>query len=449
MEEFNRFFQSLLKSAKLNVSSELSIPEIRFIISKINEYFYTSYKGIGTTTALGLELEYFSEFHKFWEKNHKQVLNPQIVQRNCEIAADCLHEVFIRFGRRPFKEVYEVGSSSLEAVCRVRYFTAPQDFRGSRNTKELLELYEEDPSSFETSYIGANPAEFLNHIGITKLSQNDKRENYLVKSAQLLIENDIEPIELFEFCERDLSKLRSLLLSNRGSGFGNKKTDMFIRDMIVLGVWTDPVNFDKIDVASDINTVKVALRAGIIKTDIVLVSSFIDVFCHQYGLIDEINAKAWRTVWESWKHRYPSECIESPSLMDYLIYRIIGREFCKDALATFRCEKHGHEFKWHSSRNRTCQTCLENNERNRAYVVRTTLPCTEDLGHIYITKNPFVSGPNAVLGGITECPFTSVCKPKDPTFRKLNPPKSISILGQTGWESARTDNDEGGGGLMS
>jgi hypothetical protein len=34
-------------------------------------------------------------------------------------------------------------------------------------------------------------------------------------------------------------------------------------------------------------------------------------------------------------------------------------------------------------------------------------------------------------------------------FKKLNPPKSISILGQTGWESAKTKRDEGGGGLMS
>ena len=53
---------------------------------------------------------------------------------------------------------------------------------------------------------------------------------------------------------------------------------MFLRDMIVLGVWEKPKNFDKIDVASDINTVKVALRAGILKTAIPLVSSLLDIF---------------------------------------------------------------------------------------------------------------------------------------------------------------------------
>ena len=32
---------------------------------------------------------------------------------------------------------------------------------------------------------------------------------------------------------------------------------------------------------------------------------------------------------------------------------------------------------------------------------------------------------------------------------QLNPPKSISILGQTGWETARTTKTEGGGRLMA
>ena len=45
---------------------------------------------------------------------------------------------------------------------------------------------------------------------------------------------------------------------------------MFLRDMVVLGVWKDVKGFDKIDVASDINTIKVALRTGIIKTQIPL-----------------------------------------------------------------------------------------------------------------------------------------------------------------------------------
>lgn len=52
---------------------------------------------------------------------------------------------------------------------------------------------------------------------------------------------------------------------------------MFLRDMVVLGIWQNVDGFDKIDVASDINTIKVALRTGIIKTEIPLVSSFLDI----------------------------------------------------------------------------------------------------------------------------------------------------------------------------
>ena len=142
-------------------------------------------------------------------------------------------------------------------------------------------------------------------------------------------------------------KIRNFLLSKRGSGFGNKKTDMFIRDMVVLGVWNNPINFNKIDVASDINTVKVALRTGILKTEIPLVSSFLDIFCYQYGLIDEMNALAWRKVWEKWNILYPKTCIESPSLIDYFVYRVIGKNFCKESLCIFRCHSGLHQFKWH------------------------------------------------------------------------------------------------------
>ncbi|MFH1902642.1 MAG: hypothetical protein ABIK20_01095, partial [Candidatus Omnitrophota bacterium] len=71
------------------------------------------------------------------------------------------------------------------------------------------------------------------------------------------------------------------------------------------------------------------------------------------------------------------------------------------------------------------------------------------LGYIVIEKSNFVSSSNALLPDLKECPFAVVCKPKNSNFIKLNPPKSISILGQTGWESAKTRANEGGGGLMS
>ena len=114
---------------------------------------------------------------------------------------------------------------------------------------------------------------------------------------------------------------------------------MFVRDMVVLEIWNEVKGFEKIDVASDVNTIKVALRTGILKTAIPLVSSFLDIFCYQYGYIDEMNANAWRRVWEIWKKTYPEECISSPCLMDYFVYKVVGKQFCKESLSIYKCEK--------------------------------------------------------------------------------------------------------------
>ncbi len=449
MENFNKFFKTLLTNSQITLSRDLNIREIRFIISKINEYFYTNYEGIGYTNILDDEFEYFSEFHKFWEKYHKEVLNPKIDEEKCEQVADVLHNVYKKFGKAPFCELYDTFSLKPEEICTIRYFSANQDFRGSRKFEDLFKKYSEDPSIFDKIKIINEPETFLKNLGITSLSQSDKRVKYAKKASQILIDNKIEAYDLLDFCDNDILKLRNLLISNKGSGFGNKKTDIFLRDMIVLGVWKNPKNFDKIDVASDINTIKVALRSGIIKTDIALISSFLDIFCYQYGLIDEINALAWRKVWEIWSRKYSTESIESPCLIDYFVYRVIGKDFCKEKLCIFECETKKHKFKWHSAKNRTCQICYKNKVRNHAIVIRKMLPCMDDEGYLVIEKSNFVSSSNALLPNLKECPFAVVCKPKDSNFIKLNPPKSISILGQTGWESAKTRAKEGGGGLMS
>ena len=44
-----------------------------------------------------------------------------------------------------------------------------------------------------------------------------------------------------------------------------------------------------------------------------------------------------------------------------------------------------------------------------------------------------------------ECPFFAICS----KYKNLLPPKSISIKGATGWETAYTKTGDGGGGLMS
>jgi hypothetical protein len=449
MTSFSSFFREILEKSGLSLRRDLSIQEVRFIISKINEYFFTNYEGIGFANILDDEFEYFSEFHKFWEKYHKEILNPQIDLNHCEKVAEVLHDVFVKFGKAIFYELYDTFSLKSSEVCKIRYFSANQDFRGSRAFKELFEKYSDDPSIFDKDEIYKTPEDFLKNIGITSLSQNDKRVKYAKTAAQVLIQKNIEPFDLFALFKRDLYEIRKFLLNNRGSGFGNKKTDIFLRDMVILGIWNNPINFDKIDVASDINTVKVALRTGILKTSIPLVSSLLDIFCYQYSLVDEMNALAWRKVWELWRTKFPTESIESPCLIDYFIYRIVGKDFCNEKLYVFECETKEHFFKWHSGRNKTCQVCFKNKVKNKAHVVNKILPCADNDGYIAIEKSNLVAGDDPLLPNLKECPFEIVCKPKTITFKKLNPPKSISILGQTGWESAKTRKDTGGGGLMS
>ena len=221
---------------------------------------------------------------------------------------------------------------------------------------------------------------------------------------------------------------------------------MFIRDMIVLGVWNNVEGFDSIDVASDVNTIKIALRTGILKSSIPLVSSFLDIFCYQYGYVDEMNALAWRKVWEIWRTKYPNKTIDSPCLLDYFIYNVVGKQLCKYSLHYFVCEKK-HGFYWHSSRNKTCQECYRiTGERNKAKLLCSSLPCEVDEGHIAIDKTEFAQS-NIASPNYHQCPFKQICDKYGNKY--LMPPKSISIMGQTGWSTAYAKENAGGGGLMA
>jgi hypothetical protein len=442
---FDSFFKDLLSTIGKSYEQDLSIEQLRLIILKINDYLYTTYDDIGTTKALDTTFSYFSGFHEFWEKYHEKILNAQINVGKCKQIAEILNIINHTNGGKIFYELYDTQTLLPREIAQIRFFAANQDFRGSRDIGDLFRRYIDDPTIFDKNRINQEPEDFLKNIGITDLSQSDKRIKYAITASQILIEKNIDAFDLFEYFNKDLLAVRNFLLTQRGSGFGNKKVDMFIRDMVVLKVWENPISFESIDVASDVNTVSVALRTGILETEIPLVSSFIDIFCYQYSLIDEKNALAWRQVWLEWKALYPQTCIESPSLIDYFVYRIIGKEFCKENLCVFECETKEHTFKWHSSRNKTCQIC----KKHKAKCISKVLPCSDKEGHIYISKTQFVSGKNALLPNISECPFSKVCNPMSPEFKKLNPPKSISILGRTGWETARVTKGEGGGGLMA
>ena len=445
MDELSVFCSELKRV--VGDSSELSIEKARKIVQSLNEFLYTRYPDIGSTYVLDATYDYVSDFHKYWESHYKDILDVRIDDENCEKVADALHRVYLDTKGHAFFHVWDTCELSPEDICRIRLFTANQDFRGSRDFSELAEIFEDDDTIFDEDKIISDPAGFVKNIGLSDLSQNDKRQTYAKKIAEFVKSKNVSPFGLISCFNNNVYDLRNALINCVSSGYGNKKADMFVRDMVVLNIWTNVIDFEKIDVASDVNTIKVALKTGVLKTSIPLVSSFLDIFCHQYGYIDEMNAKAWRRVWEIWNEKYPAECIQSPCLMDYFVYGVIGKQFCKESLAVFKCDAYDHSFKWHSARNKTCRICHgEGRKGITATCVKKIMPCCDPEGAIAILKSEYVSK-LPEKGKIRECPFKNICDTND--LKKLQPPKSISILGKTGWTSAYSDKGCGGGGLMA
>lgn len=414
-------------------------------LEKLNKYFFQTYGGVGTTTFDGEELQYFSEFHKFWEVNHKEILNPRINREQAKLAAQALSNSIRSYGRQILSVTHQTQGLQPRAIAQVRFFTANQDFR--QLPKNQFEKYFEDPTRFDAQEIADDPEDFLKFLGATRLSQTDKRLDFARNAARFLLKKDISALDIAKYFNHDAVRIREALVNAPNIGYGLKKANMFIRDMVELGAWTELINFDKIDVASDINTMKLALRAGILRTDISLLSSFLDIFCYQYGYIDEMSAKAWRTVWEEWVKLDTSTAPSSPCQMDFLLYRI-GREHCADIVVQYECEN-GHVFYHFGGRLRNCPICRDRKIKKPAHPKNRFLPCQlessqlpRENGQLLLKENNLLK----IFDGM--CIFEKICKPKTSEFRALNPPKSISIKGKTSWTESYAYQERGGGGMM-
>lgn len=425
--------------ARWNTLSEIEIA--RRFLQGINCYFFQTHESLGTTDFQGEELRYFSQFHQYWEANHRLILNARIDRDQARMAAHSLHQAIQRYGATILDITYSTCGLPPRAIAQVRFFTANQDFR--QPPENQFGKYLEDPSRFDADEISEDPAGFLKFLGMTRLSQTDKRLDFARNSARFLLDNGIGAFEIAEYCANNALTIRDTLLGAANIGYGLKKANMFMRDMVELDVWPSLEHFDAADVASDINTMKLALRTRVLQTDIPLVSSFLDIFCHQYEYIDEMAAMAWRTVWEEWRQQDPESAPRSPCLMDFLLYRV-GREYCKDNLVQYRCEN-GHIFHHFGARLRKCRIC-----RGVAVPIARTLPCqaeAQDLpredGVLLLEEDNLMR----VFDGV--CLFDTICQPKSVTFKQLDPPKSISIKGETSWTSAYADRERGGGGMMS
>ena len=96
-------------------------------------------------------------------------------------------------------------------------------------------------------------------------------------------------------------------------------------------------------------------------------------------------------------------------MLDYFVYNVIGKQFCKEILCEFQCDVENHTFKWHSSRNRTCQICYTNGIRNKkATLIKKILPCTDNDGSIAIRETDFVRS-NIADPNYDTCPFREIC----------------------------------------
>jgi hypothetical protein len=272
-----------------------------------------------------------------------------------------------------------------ENIANVRFYTTIQDFKINiyRDGRNPFKKYIEKPNWFEPEEILNSPNiiwEFLEYLGATD-SQGDKRKKWMLEASSFLLkECDGQAFNLLEKADYDVERVREIIADENEIGYSRKKADMFIRDMLDWGIWSTELGIENLNVASDTNTIRVALRSGLINSEFPLLASYLDIYSYQYGFVDQKTQEGWRTVWEEWRKIPNNHCPKSPASMDYLIYKSIGKKYCL-------------------LNKRKCNDCVLN----------------------------------------------KVCPTEK---RNLKPPKSISMLGSTGWDRGKTDSG-GGGGIMS
>ena len=130
----------------------LSDTEIaQHFLQGVNRYFFQTYRGLGTTDFQGEELQYFSEFHKYWEANHQAILNAQINRPQAQLAAQALSDAVKKYGNAILNVTHEARGLSPQAIAQVRFFTANQDFR--EPPENQFDKYLDDPTRFDAHEI--------------------------------------------------------------------------------------------------------------------------------------------------------------------------------------------------------------------------------------------------------------------------------------------------------
>ena len=153
------FLSELIEDRGIKINKELSVENWRHIIAKINEYFYTTYSGIGQTQALDNTFEYFSEFHKFWELYHEKIIDPKIDEQKCIKVGKILNDIYLS-NKKVFYDLYNTYTLTPSEICKIKYFAANQDFRDTRDFEDLFKKYTDDPTIFDINKINKGPEDF-------------------------------------------------------------------------------------------------------------------------------------------------------------------------------------------------------------------------------------------------------------------------------------------------
>jgi len=195
---FREFIEQVGASANLTLPMTwLDLSEVELaqrFLSVANRYFFQTYDGIGSTEFEGSEFAYFSDFHRFWEENHEEILNARINHAQARLAAESLRGALAQHGSAVFRVNHNLHGLTVQQLAQVRFFTANQDFR--KPPDDQFTIYLERPEVFDPVAVAEAPDDFLTSMGLNRLSQSDKRRDFAQNSARFLTEQGITAFEI-------------------------------------------------------------------------------------------------------------------------------------------------------------------------------------------------------------------------------------------------------------
>ncbi len=391
-----------------------------------------------------LEVNRISRYHSVWSGLASRILDLAVDEDQCLRVARVFEDLHVWHGGRFRAPQERTAELSREEIANVRFFTAAQDWKYRQKINPYV-VAKEHPEWFDPHHIADDPEESITRmlaaIGV-KADQTKKRVDYARNGAEFLLTHyEGSAYNLGPKHGNNASMIREALVAPEDPdfaehiGYSYKKADMFIRDMYDFGVW--PLQMiEALDVPPDTNTMKAALRTGLIRVRHPLLTSYLDVYSYQYTLISELATEAWRRVWERWGDLPNNHRVEGPAFFDFLLYELLGRQCVALAsVKSLKCRRCGAS-SLVRARTRSCPKCGSTD--THVELVRASAEQFKDLLAHGCDFCGAKDRGRCVLEGII-------------SFERwtLAPPRSISRIGGTGWDDGAASDDEGGGGITS